>query len=217
MVIKNLFISSLLLLIIYSCTPRFVETPIFYGVDLNSHIAELSNIQSIEAVLSLEYEKGDSLMNGDASLIVSENNLDLKVYYLGFLAGYISENNGIVVTSQKIDKNRSLMLVEGLKNSFLWWQIKDYTIEDEGEFYKLENYNRKILLNKKNLLPVQQLIELYNGDVLKISYDSPARIDTEKEGGSSLSATTFWYQSGMRISLNSHLLKIKIQSYTVKI
>lgn len=210
------FISIMLLVVIVSCTPRHVEIPSFPELNLNSHLAELSNIHTIEAVLQLEYEKGTILMNGDASLTLSENSLDLKVYYLGFLAGYIKENNGIVSVSQKIDKNKSLMLIEGLKNSFMWWKINNHTIEDEGEFYKFQNYNRKIFLDKKTLLPAQQLIELYNGDELKILYDSPAKIDNTHDEVLVLSPAAMWYQSNMRISLNNQLLKIKIKSYTVR-
>jgi hypothetical protein len=212
------FIPVLLLCIIVSCAPRHVEIPSFNDIDLNRHLAELSTVRSIEAVLSLEYEKGDSLMNGDASLTISENTLDLKIYYLGFLAGYISENNGVVTVSQKIDRNRTLMFVEGLKNSFLWWKIMDntYTIEEDGRFYKLENYNRKIFLDKKTLLPAQQFIEIYNGDELRIFYDSPARIEDAGDAVLAHSPAAMWYQSGMRISLNNHHLKIKIKSYTMK-
>ncbi len=220
MVKKIFFIFSpvLLLCLMVSCAPRHVETPSFHDIDLNGHFVELSKINTIEAVLSLEYEKGDSLMNGDASLTLSENSLELKIYYLGFLAGYIRENNGDVTVSPKMDRNRSLILVEGLKNSFMWWKAIDntHTISENGRFYKLENYNRKIFLDKKTLLPAQQFIELYNGDELRIFYESPARIDDVSDGVQALSAPARWYQSNMKISLNNHILKIKIKSYTIR-
>lgn len=215
MISKTIYIpiSILFLCFIISCAPQRVEMPLFDVPDLNMHLAELSKFQTIEAVLFLEYEKGDSFMNGDASLTVSENAVDLKVYYLGFLAGYILENNGVVNISQKIDRNKSVMLVEGLKNSFLWWKIKDYTIDEVGEFYKLQNYNRKIFIDKKTLLPVQQFIELYNGDELRIFYDSPAKMENAGEKVQSRSLAAMWYQSKLKIFLNKHLLKIKISSY----
>lgn len=189
--------------------------PSFADADLNMLFKVLSDASSVEAVISMEYEKQNNLMQGDASLAISENHIDLKIYYLGFLAGYLKESNGTVTASQRMDNNKRAILIEGLRNSFLWWKIKDYNVTDEGEFYTLKNYNRKILVHKRTLLPVQQTIELYNGDELKIIYDSPAKIEQTASVDSGLSSLGLWYQSGMRIELNNHLLKIKIKSYSL--
>lgn len=205
----------LLIFFISSCAPRHAEMPSFADADLNMLFKVLSDASSVEAVISMEYEKQHTLMQGDASLAISENHIDLKIYYLGFLAGYLKENNGTVTASQKMDKNKSAILIDGLRNSFLWWKIKDYNVTDEGEFYTLKNYNRKILVDKRTLLPVHQTIELYNGDELKIIYDSPAKIEQLAPVDSELSSLGLWYQSGMRIELNNHLLKIKIKSYSL--
>lgn len=209
-------LSVLLLFLNTSCAPRHVEIPSLADRDLNSFLASMTNILSIEAILSMEYEKNENQIQADASLSISEDHIDLKVYYLGFLAGQFKENNGVVTTSHKIDKNKSAVLIEGLRNSFFWWNIKDYDIIDEGEYYKLKNYNRKILVDKKTLLPFEQTIELYNGDELKIIYDSPAKVDEIDSSNSVLSFVGLWYQSGMRISLNNHFVKIKIKSYTIR-
>ncbi len=205
----------LLIFLITSCAPRHIEKPSFADADLNKLLDAMSDVSAIEAVISMEYEKQHNLMRGDASLAISENQIDLKVYYLGFLAGYLKENNGVVESSQKLDKNKSTLLIDGLKNSFLWWKIKDYNVTDEGEFYTLKNYNRKILVDKKTLLPVQQTMELYNGDELKIIYNSPAKVEQTDSGDKRLSSIGLWYQSGMRIELNNHLLKIQIKSYSI--
>jgi len=211
-----IFISFFLIPFIVSCAPKHVEMPSYADVDLNSVISDLSNVTSIEAVMSMEYEKNNNLMNGDASLVLSEEHIDLKIYYLGFLAGYLKEQNGVVAASQKLDRNKSAILIEGLKNSFFWWKIDDYTIDDEEDVYKLMNFNRKIVISKKTMLPIMQTIELYNGDELKISYDSPARLEPEDIDFSYISPLISWYQSAMRIELNNHLLKIKIKSYNLK-
>lgn len=205
----------LLVSFITSCAPKHVEMPSFADKDLNKLLDVLSDVSAIEAVISMEYEKQHNLMQGDASLAISENHIDLKIYYLGFLAGYLKESNGAVTASQKMDKNKSAILTEGLRNSFLWWKIKDYNITDDGEYYTMKNYNRKILVDKRTLLPVQQTIELYNGDELKVIYDSPAMVEQTSSADSDLSSLGLWYQSRMRIELNNHLLKIKIKSYNL--
>ncbi len=210
-----IIVSVFFVFFITSCAIKHAEMPSFAGVDLHDYLKSLSNVSDIEAVLSMEYEKQHNLMQGDASLLISENHIDLKIYYLGFLAGYIKENNGIITASQKIDKNKTHIIVDGLKSSFLWWKINDYIIDDEGEFYKIKTYNKKILVDKKTLLPTKQTIELANGEELKILYSSPAKVEQDSMVNEGITSPSSWYQSNMRIELNNHSLNIKIKSYNL--
>jgi hypothetical protein len=206
--------------------------PSYEGFSIENILSELKNIQSIEAVLSVEYEKNDSAMSGDASLNLSEDRLNLRLYYLGFLVGEVSEENGIVKSMPKIDKNKSTILVDGLKNSFLWWNIKDYTLQEREALYVLKNSYRKILISKKTLLPVQQTIELNDGEELKIFYDVPAKLDSielsttnnelkdnKDSVNSSLithhSSLPIWYNSRLKIEFKNNIVKIKVKSYSV--
>lgn len=216
----------LLLLTVYcllftvSCAPKHIEMPSYEGISLENALSKLKNIKSIEAVLSVEYEKNDSTMNGDASLNVSEDKLNLRLYYLGFLAGEISEDNGIIKSKPKLDKNKSTILVEGLKNSFLWWNIKDYTLQEKEDMYVLKNSYRKIVISKKTLLPIQQTIELNDGEELRIFYASPAKNNSEKPEREPLDSQQsnlkpFWYNSAMTIEFKNYTVKIRVKSYTV--
>ncbi|MCL4457767.1 MAG: hypothetical protein M1147_10755 [Nitrospirae bacterium] len=199
-----LFCCSAALSFIVSCAPKHVEMPSYERADLNETISELKKIQSIEAVLSVDYEKGDSAMSGDASLVLSENNLDLKLYYLGFLAGEVKEENGVIIKNKpKLDRNKSAILVDGLKNSFFWWNIRDYTLHEKEDSYELKNSYRKLFISKKTLLPVQQIIETNDGEKLNIFYDSPVKIEEE------------WYNSAMRIEFKNYIVRIKVKSYSV--
>lgn len=202
--------SVLCLLFTVSCAPKHIEMPSYEGIPIENVLSELKNIQLMEAVLSVEYEKNDSAMSGDASLNLSENGLNLRLYYLGFLVGEVSEENGIVKSMPKIDKNKSTILVDGLKNSFFWWDIEDYTLQEKEDVYELKNSYRKILISKKTLLPVQQTIELNDGEELKIFYDVPAKIDSNE-----LSAPPLWYQSRLKIEFRNYVVKIKVKSYSV--
>lgn len=224
----------LCLLFSASCAPKHVELPSYEGIPAEDILSWLKNIKSIEAVLSIEYEKDDSTMSGDASLDVSEDKLNLRLYYLGFLAGEVNEDNGIIRSNPKLDKNKSTILVDGLKNSFLWWYIKNYSLREREDVYELKNPYRKILINKKTLLPVQQTIELNDGTELKIFYDEPAKIDsnefivTSNEKSDSKQSPFFnsslvnqypslplWYNSRLRIEFKNYVVKIKVKSYSV--
>ena len=197
-----------------SCAPKHVEMPSYEKVSLNEALAELKKTTTIDAVLSVEYEKDDIMMSGDAALMLSENKLDLKLYYLGFLYGEVKEENGVVKSKPLLNRNKSILLVEGLKNSFFWWNIKDYTISEKEDMNELKNSTRQILISKKTMLPVQQIIKINNTDELKISYDSPAKIKTD-EANSPNPPLSQWYQSHLKIEFKKYLVRIEVKSYSV--
>ena len=226
-----LLLSAVLLLASASCAPRYAEKPAHKGIPLDRVLSEFRSISSIEAVLYVEYEKNDSVMGGDAFLTLSEDKLNLRLYYLGFPAGEVSEDNGVIKSKPKLNRNKSIILVDGLKNSFLWWTIKDYAVQEKDNLYILKNYNRKILISKETLLPVQQTIELDNGDELSINYDSPAKQgaggtarngeqEMEKPGSAgnrefAPESPTMWYQSKLSIKFKNHLVRVRVKSYSV--
>jgi hypothetical protein len=215
---------SAALFLIVSCAPKHVELPSYEGIPVENALSELKNIKSIEAVLSVEYEKNANAdgyaMSGDASLNVSEDKLNLRLYYLGFLAGEVSEDNGIIKSKPKLDKNKSTILIDGLKNSFFWWNIKDYTMQEKEDIYVLKNSYRKILISKKTLLPVQQTIELNDGEELKIFYDVPAKSNNENteeinQQNQPSNSKPVWYNSRLKIEFKNYIVKIKVKSYSV--
>jgi hypothetical protein len=208
-----------------SCAPKYVEKPEHVGIPLDSALSEFRNISSIEAVLYVEYEKNESVMGGDAFLNLSEDRLNLRLYYLGFLAGEVTEDNGVIKSKPKLDRNKSIVLVDGLKNSFLWWNIKDYVVQEKDTVYILKNYNRKILISKETLLPVQQTIELDNGEELSILYDSPVKQEpgdkeqkierTAASGTPASISPAMWYQSRLSIKFKNYLVRVRVKSYSV--
>lgn len=200
-------------LFLLSCAPKHIELPSYENISIDQALLEHRGIKSIEAVLTVDYEKNDSSMSGDAALNLSEDNMTMRIYYRGFLAGEVKENNGVVESKPKLDRNKSTVLVDGLKNSFLWWNIKDYTVDEMENVYVLRNDFRKVVINKKTYLPVKQTIETNDGDELVITYDSPARQNTE--GKVSAVEMSDWYQSSLRIEFKKYLVRVKVKSYSV--
>lgn len=214
--LKSLFhysvIPLLLLLLTSSCAPRYIETPSYGDVPIEIALSDLKNILSIEAILSVEYKNKDSAMSGDALLTLSENTLNIRLYYLGFLAGEIQEENGVIKSNPKLDRNKSILLVEGLKNSFFWWNIKDYSIQEKEDAYVLKNSYREIIVNKKTLLPTRQTIEINGKEKLIISYDTPSKAESDSLGNSYPSS---WYSSRLNIEFMNHTVDIKVKSYSI--
>ncbi len=207
--------SVLAILAFASCAPKYAEKPYREVTSLSEVLAKMNTVQSIEAVLSIDYEKNDAIMSGDAHLNLSPATLDLRIYYLGFLAGEVKEDNGVIKSKPKLDKYKSTFLVDGLRNSFLWWTISDYTIQEREDSYVLRNFSRTLRISKKNLLPLEQTIELDNGEEMTISYDEPAcdKRETEKNG---LDPEIAWYQSHMSIRYKNHQVNVRVKSYTAR-
>lgn len=199
-----------------SCAVKRADVPRHEGITLDQALADLRSIKSIEAVLAVEYRKEDSVMTGDAFLALSEKALTLRLYYLGFLAGEIHEEEGAIRSTPKIDRNKSLVLVDGLRSGIFWWNVPDYAVTEEAGLYMLRNSSTKVTVSKDTLLPVEQIIELNNGDSLRITYNEPARIDVEEGEAADLSPILQWYPSRLNIELRNHAVRIKVKSYTFR-
>ena len=202
-----------LCLLVFSCAPKYTEKPAREITSLSETLEKMKTVQSIEAALSIDYEKNDATMSGDAFLDLSPDALDLRIYYLGFLAGQVKEDNGVIKSKPKLDKFKSVVLVDGLRNSFLWWTISDYTVLEKDDSYVLRNFNRQLIISKKNLLPLEQTIQLDNGEEMTISYDAPARNRHETEKNR-LDPEIAWYQSHLSIRYRNHQVRVRVKSYT---
>jgi hypothetical protein len=206
---------SCLLLLISCAAPKLAEKPSHRGTSLNDALSQYRKISSINTVVGLDYEKNDVIMSGDASLFVSPDKLSLRIYYLGFLQGEVYEENGKIKSKPKLDKNKSLILVEGLKSSLFWWNITDYTVTETADAYELRNGYRRVVVNKESLLPVEQTLELENGDTIAISYDTPSRIISEDGKETPDNSPLSWYQSRVRIQLKNYIVRINVKSYSL--
>jgi len=195
-----LLFCAIALLFLSSCTAKRVELPDYTGVNVKTVIAERSGIKGINATFHVEFEKTDGTITGDAALTLTERTLDLRIYSLGFLMAEIKEADGIIKSIPPSDRNKNIILVEGLRNSILWWLIKDYEIEEQNKSYLIRNSSRKIVIDKKTMLPVSQAIELDSGKELRISYEEPAN------------TAGFWYPSRMKIELSKYLVRLQIKS-----
>ena len=216
------------ILLLGGCAAKQITLPSYESVPVEEALAELRTISSIEAVVSVQYEKGDTMMSGDAALTITESRLSLKVFYLGFLAAELTEENGVVKSTPRLDKIKSTLLVEGLKNSVLWWNIRDYTIEETGEQYLIMNDHRELIVDRKTLLPSSQVLHLDSGESITISYAVPARAEMGNEDNDDrqrppghgdprfrVLTSGLWYPSEMTIGFRNQVARVRVTSLTV--
>ena len=198
-IVSQLFSVSILI-ILFACAPKHVEMPSYEGVDVKDALSARKNIAGIDAMFSLVYEKEDSEIKGDGVVYISRSGyVNMRIYSFGFLAFELSSANGAIKSTPSIDKNKSLILTDGLRDCLFWWDIKDFdTQEKEGKFI-LTNARRQIWIDGKTMLPVRQIISLEDGRELDISYENPEKIGN------------VWYPSKIRIELSKNALTLRIK------
>lgn len=197
------FASLLSIILLMSCVAKRVGIPTYEGVDPRGELSKRENTESIRSTFSIEFERDGETIRGDAALYLTRDSLTLRVYSFGFLVVEIASGDGMTMSDPPLDRNRIAMLVDGIRNSFFWWSIKNYDIREEGDTYRLWNSWRRLFINKKTLLPEKQLIDLEDGRELAVIYEEPDEI-----GG-------IWFPSRMRIELSRYVVSLRIKSISV--
>lgn len=210
---KIIFLPLLLIFfILASCSNRYIHTPdLGEKITLDEMIHVLKDINHMEALLSVEYESKESLMSGDASLVISRDTLNLRIYYLGFLVGEISEKDGIITSNPKISKNKGTILIDGLRNSLFWWEMGEFIRENREDNYVLKNTYKMVFIDKKTLLPIKQIIELSDGERLEIFYEMPRKIEESEKNN----LFDIWYNSKITFKLKNHTAIINIKNLKI--
>jgi|WetSurMetagenome_2_1015567.scaffolds.fasta_scaffold00599_10 hypothetical protein len=203
-------------LLLVSCAPQVRHAgPDFGGMSLDDALTQYKKISSIKSVIGIEYEKNDATMSGDGALFVSPDKLSLRIYYLGFLQGEIYQDKGVVKSNPKIDRNKSALLVNGLKSSLLWWNISDYTRTETEDSYELSNYYRKVVIDKNSLMPTEQTLVLDNGDLLTITYGRPEPRLAEDGKQLDIKSPLGWYPGRLKIQLGRYVVRVGVKSYEI--
>lgn len=199
-VLSRLFSLSISLIFFFSCVTKRVEIPVYEGIDVRDVLSAKSAISAIDATFSIIFEKGDSEMRGEGVLNINRNgDLSLRVYSFGFLALEVSFEKGMIKSNPRIDRSKSKLLTQGLRDCLFWWDIQDFEIDEKEGMYLLKNFSREIWLDKKTILPIKQKVSLENGKELHISYE-----DVGKMGG-------VWYPSTIRIELSQYSVTLKMR------
>ena len=199
-----LFSVSLLLFFV-ACAPKKIGIPAFAPKSLDELISEKNGISEIDTSFEIVFKKPDTEISGNGTLNIHKNSdLNLRVYSIGLLMMELSSKNNVIKSNPRLDKNRTAILTQGLRDCFFWWDIRDFKVSEKEEgIYFLENQKRSLWIDKKTSLPIKQTIRFDDGKELSIFYDNPA----ERDGR--------WYQSRIRIehSKNTVILTVKNISF----
>lgn len=200
---------SFIVIFLFSCVEKKpVTVKEFYAEDLQDFLNKMKTYSSIEGTLNLQYE-GKSNLQGDASLKISPNQLLLRVYYLGFPAGEIYEENGKVDSNLAIEHDKLKQLATGIRKGFLWWQ-GDFLFEENADVYilKEKNNDRIIKLDKLGFMPLNQILTV-EGQTIEINYTNYYKIQTEDGTVLNMPLTIEVYYKNIRLKIKIERLKIK--------
>jgi hypothetical protein len=189
-----------------SCAPKVIAVPDREGIDLRNELIRRGGIAAIDATFTIEFEKGGSTITGDAVLRLTPDDLNLRIYSLGFLAAEITSREGLTKSIPPIERTKLQLLVDGIRSSFFWWSIEDYEIDEDDTALSVTNSWRQIVFNKRTLLPEKQEVFLGDGREIYIIYEDPHPIEGE------------WFPLRMRIGLYPYVVNIAIKdlSYTTR-
>ena len=183
-----------------ACAPKKVEMPSLEQQSIDIVLAERQSIERIDAAMSVIFEKSDSEIQGDAVLeIAQDGSMQMKVYTLGILAMDLISKNGLVKSTPKLDRRKTAILTGGMRDSLFWWDLEDFTVQEENDHLVLQNATRQVVLDRSTLLPQKQRISFDDGRQLTVFYDNPAQ------------AEGLWYQSKMRIELSRYAVTLNIK------
>ena len=174
--------------------------PLLEERGLEAVLAEMKSIERIDAIMSVVFEKKDSEMYGDAVLdITKAGDLHLKVYTLGILGMDLTSRDGVVKSTPRLDKIKTTILTQGLRDCLFWWDLHNYAVREDGDYLVMQNAARSVWLDRKSLLPGKQRIDFDDGKQLTVLYDSPVR------------QSGIWYQSRIRIELTRYIVTLQIK------
>lgn len=196
--LKLFFVS--ILICVSACAPKTVELPAVEQRSIDVVLAERRSIERIDAAMSVVFEKIDSEMYGDAVFdIAQDGDLHMKVYTLGILAMELTSKKGQVKSTPKLDKSKTAILTQGLRDSLFWWDLTDVTVQEENDHLILQNATRQVVLDRKTMLPQEQRISFDDGRQVTVFYDKPAQ------------TKGVWYQSKMRIELSRYAVTLTVR------
>jgi hypothetical protein len=172
--------------------PTYEDIDAEEGLHLNEHIS------AIEAEFSITFQKNSSKVKGVGVLTISKNgDLTLRVYSLGFLAFELTSNHGIVKSDPMLDRTKRKILTYGLRDCLFWWDIEDYHIAEEEDVFFIRSFPRKLWVDRKTMLPVQQSVQLEDDREVWFYYEKPGKMGD------------VWYPSKIRIELSRYAVTLE--------
>ncbi|WP_420264604.1 hypothetical protein [Candidatus Magnetominusculus dajiuhuensis] len=176
--LKQLLIFSIFILVI-SCTAQVShrETPEEAILTLPMLMDRLGHIEQIKGSASVDIKMDGGSLSGDASIRVTADGFDVKIYAMGFPVGELKQSGGVFQSSPELKGDDEVAVVKCIKEGIFWWNSKDINITDTGSSFYLKRPGQIIVIDKTTLKPIEQAIALPRGESLHIAYKEARKIE----------------------------------------
>ena len=151
--------------------------PIKTPANIEEMLQKYSKITKIQGLGEGVMKTPEKTFEGTVTLKVDKDNLLVKVYSMGFLAGTLSSHNQIVESDMSIHPDAKDIITQGIIQGLLWWNINNPVITDKGGFYILDGGDKYLIIDKMTMLPTAMRLLLKYGDNMDIEFKDEIRVD----------------------------------------
>ncbi|KWT82999.1 hypothetical protein [Candidatus Magnetominusculus xianensis] len=178
--LKRLLIFSICIFVI-SCTIKVSlireEIPDNDTLTLTMFMDRLSRIAVIKGTASVDIKMSRGSLSGDASIRITPDGFDVKIYAMGFQVGELKMRGEIVQSSPQLKEEEELAVVRCLKEGVFWWNVTDIKVTNADSVLYLKRPGQIIVLDSNTLKPIEQAIALPRGESLHITYKEVKKIN----------------------------------------
>ncbi|MBF0474046.1 MAG: hypothetical protein HQK91_11310 [Nitrospirae bacterium] len=169
----SLIIISVIFLISSCAGVKPIKTP----ATIEELMQKYSKVTTITGLGDGTMKTPEKSFEGTVTINVDKDDLMVKVYSMGFLAGSLSSHNQIVQSNMSIHPEAKDIIAQGIIDGLLWWNIDDFVITEKDGFYIIEGMDKTLTINKITMLPVKMKLRLKHGDSMDITYNDEIRVD----------------------------------------
>jgi hypothetical protein len=188
-----------------ACAPKPVmKAPRIYQEDLSlEDVTEHAgkDIDVLKAIADIRINRNNEPYDVvNASVLARRPGwIHMRMYKFGMLVrDIVIKDEAVYVLSGK-DSPGLRQLARELYNAIIWWgDLEDGVMHSEGDEYIIRTDNKTIYVEKANLMPLKQYINVLDTSIL-LTYDSPV----EHDG--------FWYPSLINLYAGDFMFSVTLR------
>ncbi|MEO5356205.1 MAG: hypothetical protein H7844_02780 [Nitrospirae bacterium YQR-1] len=182
-----------------SCV-KSVPVPDYYEkITFDEFISRLRTIRQIKGTADISMKTKDVYLSGMASMKLSPNGYEVKVFSLGIPVGEFGEYDGRFYNTLKLKPQDGHLISLCIKEGLFWWNNNVKNVINSGKQLVIKQPRQDMILDKESLKPIEQFIYLSGDATLHIVYE-----DVRWVGG-------IWYPDGIVATLGDYKFTIAME------
>jgi len=174
--LKILLIISVLFIFI-SCSKKVTVKPVLVPQNIRQQLTRLSNIKNISGLGEGVMKTPEKTLDGTVTIKLKKDELLVKVYSMGLLAGTLSRKNNIVKSDMSLEQYAKEIIAQGIISGIMWWDIDNYVINEEDGFYIIDGIDKNIIVKSDTMLPIAMKLKLKDGQSMYFEYKDAINSD----------------------------------------